>query len=112
MPAHEFRAANGAVKLDKKGRLAVNQAVMVPMKTSAVPVRVASVGGIAPKNAAPRSSPAETSSASTPRTHVVQAGDTLYSIAQRYNAVLADLLRVNHLSAKSVIQPGLRLSLP
>ena len=43
---------------------------------------------------------------------LVRAGDTLFGIAQKANAALADLLRVNYLTPRAVIQPGLRLRLP
>lgn len=88
VPAHEFRAANGAVKLNKKGLFAVNQSILVPMKgAAAVPVRVAAVGGAAPQAPA-RAIPASNTVAA-PRTYVVRAGDTLHSIALRFDAVLA-----------------------
>ncbi len=108
VPAHEFRAANGAVKLNKKGHLAMNQNVMVPAKAAAV--RVASTSAVQ-KEAAPRAVPA-VSNGSGPRSYVVQSGDTLYSIAQRFGAVLDELLHLNKLTPKSIIQPGLRLRLP
>lgn len=40
------------------------------------------------------------------RTYTIRAGDTLYSIAQRFGIALDDLLRWNNLTAQSVIQPG------
>jgi membrane-bound lytic murein transglycosylase D len=40
------------------------------------------------------------------RTYTIRAGDTLYSIAQRFGIALDDLMRWNNLTAQSVIQPG------
>jgi uncharacterized protein YkwD/LysM repeat protein len=41
-----------------------------------------------------------------PLTHVVEEGQTLWSIAVRYNLRLADLLWYNNLTEDSVLQPG------
>jgi membrane-bound lytic murein transglycosylase D len=116
VPAHEFRAANGAVKLNKKGRLAVSQSIMVPMRGAGLQVHVASVGGGQPKAAAaPKAVPVANGSngaTASARSYVVKPGDTLFSISQRFNAALADLLHLNNLTPKSVIQPGLKLRLP
>jgi membrane-bound lytic murein transglycosylase D len=117
VPAHEFRAANGAVKLNKKGRLAVSQSIMVPMRGSGLQVHVASVGGAQPKlAAAPKADPAANGSnghaTASARTYVVKAGDTLFSISQRFGHALADLMHVNNLTPRSIIQPGLKLRLP
>ena len=47
---------------------------------------------------------------STPaRTHIVRAGDTLFSIAKRFNTTVANLLILNQLTNKSVLKPGVRL---
>jgi LysM repeat protein len=40
---------------------------------------------------------------------VVKAGDTLYGIARQFGRAVPDLLHLNNLSARAVIQPGLRL---
>ncbi|MFL6177585.1 MAG: LysM peptidoglycan-binding domain-containing protein [Ornithinibacter sp.] len=45
----------------------------------------------------------------TSRVHVVRSGDTLFDIAVRYRVPLASLLKANHLSARSFIQPGQRI---
>ncbi|MBL8524658.1 MAG: LysM peptidoglycan-binding domain-containing protein, partial [Betaproteobacteria bacterium] len=42
-------------------------------------------------------------------TYVVRNGDTLFGIALKFGVELADLLRWNKLSVKSVLQPGYRL---
>lgn len=88
-------AANEALKLDKRGRLKVAAPVMVPLRAAAN---------------APKAN--VVSAARDATTYVVRAGDTLYSIAQRFGTGLDALLDVNKLTPKSVIQPGLRLTLP
>ena len=113
----ELKAANDTVKLDKRGRLRAAGPVLVPVRVAAkappqakvahisAPVRGASVSG-APVHAV---QPAKT--APSAKSYVVRAGDTLYSIAQRFNVALEHLRALNHLSAKSVIKPGLTLRL-
>ncbi len=44
--------------------------------------------------------------------HTVKNGDFLMGIATLYKVTLADLLTVNHLTVKSVINPGRQLALP
>jgi LysM repeat protein len=44
--------------------------------------------------------------------HTVKNGDFLLGIATLYKVTLADLLAVNHLTVKSVINPGRQLALP
>ena len=49
---------------------------------------------------------------SATRTYVVRAGDTLYSIARKFNTAVDTILRLNQLGAQAIIHPGLRLRLP
>ena len=114
IPAHEFRAANGAVKLNKKGALAVNQAIMVPMRGATT---VAHAAPPAPTKATPAKNTApvtraDVKPASSGSTYTVRAGDTLYGIAQKAGSTVDDILSLNRLTARTVIQPGLRLRLP
>jgi LysM repeat protein len=44
--------------------------------------------------------------------YVVTAGDSVWSIAQRFNVDATRVLRLNGLTAKSLIRPGQRLSIP
>jgi murein DD-endopeptidase MepM/ murein hydrolase activator NlpD len=44
--------------------------------------------------------------------YIVQPGDTLYSIAQRFGVEVAELVRVNGLQDPSLLQPGDRLIIP
>ena len=53
-----------------------------------------------------------TPAAAKTATYTVKAGDTLYSIAQRFNTGVDTLRNLNKLSARSLIQPGLKLRLP
>ena len=46
-----------------------------------------------------------------PNNYTVRSGDTLYSIAWRYEVDPSDLVRWNRLSSASLIYPGQRLHL-
>ena len=50
--------------------------------------------------------------ASSGRTHVVRAGETVSAIAARYGASTGSVLRANDLAASELIQPGQRLLVP
>ncbi len=41
--------------------------------------------------------------------HMVAAGDTFYSISKRYNLSIENLLRMNHMDADSILQPGQKI---
>lgn len=104
----QLKAANGEMKLDKKGRLRAAGPVMVPMKRDAnTPIKVAQVTPLATHAA-----PARAAIATSLKLYTVRTGDTLYGIAQRYRTGLGALLDLNNLSANAVLQPGLRLRLP
>jgi LysM repeat protein len=60
-----------------------------------------------PRTSAPASSASRV--AVPARVHVVRSGETLGGIAARYNVSLPALLKANHLSARSFIQPGQRV---
>jgi membrane-bound lytic murein transglycosylase D len=57
------------------------------------------------------SSSASTAS-STPRVHVVRAGETVGQIAQRYNVSQSRLIRENNLGSRAMIRVGQRLTIP
>jgi membrane-bound lytic murein transglycosylase D len=103
----QLKAANPDLKLDKKNRLRVASAVMVPMPKGAAPqtVRVAQVTPVP-------AMPAPVRTASTLRLYTVRTGDTIYGIAQRYKTAVETLLNLNQLSASTILQPGLKLRLP
>ena len=50
--------------------------------------------------------------AAPPDTYVVQAGDTLFSIAVRYNTTVATLKQLNNLGTSDLIQVGQKLIVP
>ncbi|MGE5097461.1 MAG: transglycosylase SLT domain-containing protein [Betaproteobacteria bacterium] len=106
----QLKSVNDSFKVDRKGRLRVAGPILVPMGNGkpAAPTRYAAVS-------VPTVSVAAVPRAglhATLRVHVVKAGETLYSIAQRYNTAVETLRSLNRLSVRSMIQPGLRLRLP
>ncbi len=106
-----LKAANGEIKLDKKARLKVAGAVMVPIKRDPhAPIKVAQVAAV-DAGAARVAAPVR-EAVPTLKVYTVRAGDTLYAIAQRYRTTVDTLLGINNLSTKAVLQPGLKLRLP
>lgn len=70
------------------------------------------LGTVKPETAAPPSPvkpPPPQPAAGTATHHVVQAGENLYRISQRYNLKLEELLRLNNLKPGAAIQPGQKL---
>ena len=96
--------------VNKKGRLTAAQPVLVPGRGKA-PTQVAAAPP-SPSAAAPVRQPVPVPAAPPERpatTYTVKAGDTLYGIARQFGKAVPDLLRLNNLTARAVIQPGLRL---
>jgi membrane-bound lytic murein transglycosylase D len=111
--AAQLKAANGDLKLDKKGHLRAAGPVMVPMKREAdAPVKVASLASVEPKATKIAAPVREPASAATLRIYTVRSGDTLYGIAQRYRTTVDMLSSLNRLAAATAIHPGLKLRLP
>jgi LysM repeat protein len=54
----------------------------------------------------------ETLIVNEPTTHIIQAGDTLFTVAQRYNVSLDDLAAVNNLDVNAPLSPGSTLIIP
>jgi membrane-bound lytic murein transglycosylase D len=125
--ASQLQSANDSMKLDRKGRLRAAGPVLVPLRGASA----SKVAGKAPEIEPPKpaqvarvtvSTPTASSAGSphrpapsvsaTAKFYVVKAGDTLYSIAQRFNTGVDTLRNLNKLSARSLIQPGLKLRLP
>lgn len=67
-------------------------------------------GSAAPKPAAATSTPKPAVTA--PSVHVVQAGETLSQIAQRYGTTVAALVATNGLGSADIIRVGMRLTIP
>jgi LysM repeat protein len=65
----------------------------------------------APVAAAAKAAAPKTAPSTTPQTqyHLVQPGDTLYSISKKYNLEVDQLLKLNQMKPDSVIQPGQKL---
>lgn len=65
---------------------------------------------------APQSTGEQTTAADRPeadrRLYTVRHGDTLWTIARRYDRKVAALTRVNNITANSVLQPGQQLQIP
>jgi membrane-bound lytic murein transglycosylase D len=99
----QLKLANDSMKLDKKGRLRSGGPVLVPLHgtksvVAAAPASPAARVAAVPVPAAP----------AAPRSYVVRAGDTLYSIAQRFDTEVETLLALNKLT-RNLIKPGLKL---
>jgi membrane-bound lytic murein transglycosylase D len=123
----QLQSANDSVKLDRKGRLRAAGPVLVPLRKGAAtnlaakvveaPVKVAAAPArvtVSTPTASLAGSPHRPlpSATATAKFYVVKAGDTLYSIAQRFGTAVDTLRSLNKLSAKAVLQPGLKLRLP
>ena len=69
------------------------------------------LAGCGTRNRAPITSAGGSSAATGSGVHVVQRGDTLYSIARRHNVSVNQLLSLNNISNASQIEVGQRLRL-
>lgn len=101
------------LQVNKKGRLTASQPILVPGRGKAnVQVAAAPAAREAPvaaKTSALSSPPQPASPQRSTSFYVVKAGDTLYGIARQFGKAVPDLLHLNNLSARVIIQPGLRL---
>jgi soluble lytic murein transglycosylase-like protein/peptidoglycan hydrolase-like protein with peptidoglycan-binding domain len=94
-----------AVRLARANGLTVHS-VISPGQQLRVPGRSA---GPAAK---PKPKPAPRAAATTPSYHTVTAGESFFSIAQRYHVSPWRLAQASHLRLMSTIVPGQRLTLP
>lgn len=78
-----------------------------PPKPAATPVTAAPPPPKKTVETPPKPSP------STPKVHIheVQKGDTVYSIARKYNIKVEDIYQANHMTSSSVIHPGQKLTI-
>lgn len=111
LSAGQLRAANDSVRLDKRGRLRAAAQMLVPIRGEAMAKAAPAAAQPVKASFSKPESPVR-AAASSARTYVVRAGDTLYGIAQRFNTGLDALVSLNRLTRRSVIQPGLKLRLP
>src|SRR5262245_27506471 len=70
-----------------------------------------SIAGAGPTSASPRGA-ALTSTASKPREHQVQAGETLWRIARTYGLGPKELAKANDIEDPTLVQVGRRLRIP
>ena len=113
----QLRAVNGLGS--KQHKAVAAQTLLVPATTATkhltadpLGVQLASLEK-APTalSAAPASSRSTQNKDQTARTHTVKKGDTLYSIARRYNTTVSTLQHLNKLKSTH-LAPGARLRLP
>lgn len=90
----------------------VPTAVAPPAAPTAVTPTATSSAAVTPTPAAPLPPPTPKPTASAPTIYVVQAGDTLSQIAQRYGTTVAALVEVNGLGNADMIRVGMRLTIP
>lgn len=112
LPTGQLRAANDSIRLDKRGRLRAAAQMLVPIRAATVAKAAPTAAQLVKVSSKPEAESPVRAAATSARTYVVRAGDTLYGIAQRFNTGLDALLSLNRLTKRSVIQPGLRLRLP
>ena len=74
-----------------------------------VPTRVAQYGRTRTTSTRRTTTSRQTASTASGTVHVVQRGDTLWSISQQHNITLTQLRRMNNLGRRSRIYPGQRL---
>jgi membrane-bound lytic murein transglycosylase D len=100
------------LQVNKKGRLTASQPILVPGRAKAAVQVAATTPAQAAAPAGPSSpAPASAEPARPAGFYTVKAGDTLYGIARQFGRAVPDLLQLNNLTARAVIQPGLRLRL-
>ncbi len=111
----QLKTANGEMKVDKKNRLKVATAIMVPLKPGEKPatIKVAQLTAVTTDIPA-RGPSVRTASVAGPsvRLYTVRPGDTLFGIAQRHHTGVDTLVSLNRLSASVKLQPGVKLRLP
>lgn len=103
--ASALMAANGIANPDV---IYVGQRLVIPGAGSPAPQPTSPAPQ--PTSPAPVATPKPTPTA--PVVHVVQAGETLSQIAQRYGTTVAALVAANGLGSADLIRVGMRLTIP
>ncbi|HWK90614.1 MAG TPA: LysM peptidoglycan-binding domain-containing protein [Longimicrobium sp.] len=87
-----------------------------PGQTLRIPRAAAASGergtAAAARTPAERAGTASQRTSTRPREHTVEAGETLWAIARRYETSIDDLRRANGLDADKALQPGQKLVIP
>jgi len=103
MTVAELKALNPEVgkilKAGKKIRVAGSAPAVVASKSTAT----------APKAAEPEATAVAAPKKNATSTHNVKSGDTLYSISRQHAVSIAELTRLNNMSRKSLLKPGMKL---
>lgn len=111
----QLRAVNGISA--KQSRTVAAQTLLVPaaptLEADPLGIQIAALsqGGLVQTESPRRPTSATQQNINATRTHVVQKGDTLYSIARRYNTTVNTLKQLNQLGSTH-LAPGIRLQLP
>ncbi|MBK8323875.1 MAG: transglycosylase SLT domain-containing protein [Betaproteobacteria bacterium] len=116
LSAATLRQVNN-LQVNKKGRLTAAQPILVPGRGAPVVTQVAATKAPPPPvlpSPAPAKPAAPSATAAAPARsgsnfYTVRTGDTIYGIARQFGKAVPDLMRLNNLTARTVIQPGNRL---
>lgn len=121
MSLSQLRSVNGLGS--KQHKAVAAQTLLVPISTTAqltadpLGVQLAALDDSATRTPQPRQATststtrAKTTTSTALRSHTVKKGDTLYSIARRYNTTVSTLQQLNKLKSTH-LAPGARLRLP
>lgn len=120
MTLSQLRTVNGLSA--RQQRASATQTLLVAAPLNSAPVmadplgaQIAALGEVPnlSQTHTPQAQARATTAANTAatRTHIVQKGDTLYSIARRYNTTVSTLQQLNNLKS-SHLAPGVQLRLP
>lgn len=91
---------------DRKSKTASSTGVKSSKKISEIESRKVA-------SATTKSSSGSTAGASKlKKYHLVQSGDSLFSIAQRYNISISELKKVNRISSGKILRTGVKLKIP
>ncbi|MEM0927923.1 MAG: LysM peptidoglycan-binding domain-containing M23 family metallopeptidase [Pseudomonadota bacterium] len=94
--------------------LTIGQGIIIPMGgTSQVAAEQARFGEIAaPAVPTPRTTPQPAGNYGASSTHLVQPGDTLYSLSRRYGVSVQDIAAVNNMMTPYTLSVGQRVAIP